>query len=95
MWAEGGSALTVISCVRLTPTPYDAALALAPHLPKSFFKNYMIYVPIPGTQSCYPKCGPPRNSSAITRSPSRGLSLLFGTGLVVLAGTVRRKLARS
>jgi hypothetical protein len=74
---------------------YNAALALAPKLPKSFFKNYMIYTPIPGTQSCYPKCGLPQEFIGYNPVPEPGTLLLFGTGLVVLAGTIRKKLARS
>jgi PEP-CTERM motif len=74
---------------------YNAALALAPKLPKSFFKNYMLYVPIPGTQSCYPKCGLPQEFIGYNPVPEPGTLLLFGTGLVVLAGTLRKKLARS
>ena len=74
---------------------YNAALALASHLPKSFFNNYVIYTPIPGTQSCYPKCGLPQEFIGYNPVPEPGTLLLFGTGLVVLAGTIRKKLARS
>jgi len=74
---------------------YNAALALAPKLPKSFFANYVIYTPIPGTQSCYPKCGLPQEFIGYNPVPEPGTLFLFGTGLVVLAGTIRKKLARS
>jgi len=74
---------------------YNAALALAPKLPKSFFNNYVIYTPIAGTQSCYPKCGLPQEFIGYNPVPEPGTLLLFGTGLVVLAGTIRKKLARS
>jgi PEP-CTERM motif len=74
---------------------YNAALALAPKLPKSFFMNYVIYTPIAGTQSCYPKCGLPQEFIGYNPVPEPGTLLLFGTGLVVLAGTIRKKLARS
>ncbi len=74
---------------------YNAALALAPHLPQSFFKNYVIYTPIAGTQSCYPKCGLPQEFIGYSLVPEPGTLLLFGTGLVVLAGTIRWRLAGS
>jgi hypothetical protein len=74
---------------------YNAALALAPKLPKSFFNNYVIYTPIAGTQSCYPKCGLPQEFIGYNAVPEPGTLLLFGTGLVVLAGTIRKKLVRS
>jgi len=73
---------------------YNAALALAAKLPKSFFSNYVIYVPIPGTQSCK-KCGLPQEFIGYNPVPEPGTLLLFGTGLMVLAGAIRKKLARS
>ena len=74
---------------------YNAALALAPHLPKSFFKNFVIYTPIAGTQSCYPKCGLPQEFIGYNLVPEPETLLLFGTGLVILAGTIRKKMAGS
>jgi hypothetical protein len=71
---------------------YNAALALAPKLPKSFFNNYVIYTPIPGTQSCT-KCGLPQEFIGFSPVPEPGTLLLFGTGLVGLAGVLRKKLA--
>jgi len=73
---------------------YNAALAIAPKLPKSFFNNYVIYTPIPGTQSCK-KCGLPQEFIGYNPVPEPGTLLLFGTGLVCLAGLLRSKLASS
>jgi len=73
---------------------YNAALALAAKLPKSFFTNYVIYTPIPGTQSCT-KCGLPQEFIGYNPVPEPGTLLLFGTGLLALAGAIRKKLARS
>jgi len=72
---------------------YNAALALANKLPKSFFNNYVIYTPIPGTQSCK-TCGLPQEFIGYNPVPEPGTLLLFGTGLLALAGAIRKKLAR-
>jgi hypothetical protein len=72
---------------------YNAALALANKLPKSFFNNYVIYTPIPGTQSCK-TCGLPQEFIGYNPVPEPGTLLLFGTGLLALAGALRKKLAR-
>ena len=73
---------------------YNAALALANKLPKSFFNNYVIYTPIPGTQSCK-TCGLPQEFIGYSPVPEPGTLLLFGTGLLALAGAIRKKLVRS
>src|SRR5262249_33325840 len=74
---------------------YNAALALAPHLPKSFFKNYVMYTPIADTQSCYPKCGLPQEFIGYNPVPEPETLSLFGIGLVILAGTIRKKMVGS
>jgi hypothetical protein len=73
---------------------YNAALALAPKLPKSFFSNYVIYTPIPGTQSCK-TCGLPQEFIGYNPVPAPGTLLLFGTGLLGLGGVLRKKLIGS
>jgi PEP-CTERM motif len=73
---------------------YNAALALAPKLPLSFFSNYVIYTPIPGTQSCK-SCGLPQEFIGYNPVPEPGTLLLFGTGLLGLGGVLRKKLLGS
>jgi hypothetical protein len=73
---------------------YNAALAIANKMPKSFFNNYVIYTPIPGTQSCK-TCGLPQEFIGYSPVPEPGTLLLFGTGLLALAGAIRKKLVRS
>jgi hypothetical protein len=73
---------------------YNAALALATKLRKSFFNNYVIYTRFPG-RSPATSVVFPRNSSDTIRVPEPGTLLLFGSGLVALAGVRGKKLARS
>jgi len=73
---------------------YKEALAIAGSLPKSFFTPYFLYTPIPGTQSCK-KCGLPQEFIGYTPVvPEPGTLTLLGTGILILAGALRKKLAR-
>ncbi len=71
---------------------YNAALALAPKLPKSFFNNYVIYTPIPGTQSCK-SCGLPQEFIGYSLVPEPGTVVVWNR-IVALASALRKKLAR-
>jgi hypothetical protein len=73
---------------------YKEALAIAGTLPKSFFASYFLYTPIPGTQSCK-SCGLPQEFIGYTPVvPEPGGLTLLGTGILVLAGALRKKLVR-
>jgi hypothetical protein len=64
-------------------------LALAANAPNSAFNGLVLYTPIGGTQS---QGGMPQEYIGYSPVPEPGTLMLFGTGLVSLAGMVRRKL---
>jgi PEP-CTERM motif len=75
---------------------YNAALAIAPTLPKSFFAPFFLYTPIAGTQHCSPgdKCGLPQEFIGYSPNmavPEPGSLTLLGTGILILAGFVRKR----
>jgi len=73
---------------------YKEALAIAGSLPKGFFAPYFLYTPIAGTQSCK-KCGLPQEFIGyIPVVPEPGTLTLLGTGILLLAGALRKKYAR-
>ncbi len=69
-----------------------AYLAMAATAPNSAFAGLVLYVPIPGTQSWG---GTPQEYIGYNPVPEPGALTLFGTGLLSLAGLVRKKLARA
>lgn len=64
-------------------------LALAATAPNSAFNGLVLYTPIAGTQSWG---GMPQEYIGYSPVPEPGTITLFGTGLLSLAGMVRRKL---
>jgi hypothetical protein len=69
-----------------------AYLALAMTDPNSAYKGLLLYTPIPGTQGNH---GLPQEFIGYSPVPEPGTLTLMGTGLLFLAGAVRRKLVRS
>lgn len=67
-------------------------LALAATAPNSAFSGLVLYTPIPGTQSWG---GTAQEYIGYTAVPEPGSLALFGTGLLSLAGMVRRKLKKA
>jgi hypothetical protein len=64
-------------------------LAWAGSAPNSAFNGLVLYTPISGTQSAN---GPPQEFIGYSPVPEPGSMILFGTGMLSLAGVVRRKL---
>ena len=64
-------------------------LTLAGNAPNSAFQGLVLYSPIPGTQSGN---GTAQEYIAYAPVPEPGTMILFGTGMLSLAGMVRRKL---
>jgi hypothetical protein len=75
---------------------YNAALTIAPTLPTSFFAPFFLYTPIAGTQHCPKgdKCGLPQEFIGYNPHmavPEPGSLTLLGTGILILAGLIRRR----
>jgi hypothetical protein len=67
-------------------------LALAATAPNSAYNGLVLYTPIAGTQSWG---GMPQEYIGYSPVPEPGTITLFGTGLLSLAGLVRRKLGKA
>ena len=67
-------------------------LALAGNAPNSAFNGLVLYTPIGGTQS---GGGMPQEFIGFSPVPEPGSLTLLGTGLIALAGSIRRKFAKS
>lgn len=66
-------------------------LALAVKAPNSAFQGLVLFTPIPGTQSWG---GTPQEYIGYSAVPEPATLTLFGTGLLSLAGLVRRKMGK-
>jgi hypothetical protein len=67
-------------------------LSLAGTAPNSAFNGLVLYTPIAGTQSAN---GMPQEYIGYSPVPEPATLTLFGTGLLSLAGVVRRKLGKT
>lgn len=66
-------------------------LILAGNAPNSAFNGLVLYTPIAGSQSAN---GMPQEYIGYAPVPEPGSMILFGTGMLSMAGVVRRKLKR-
>ena len=85
--AQGNSYFTSSGAAGIETT----YLALAATAPNSAFNGLVLYTPIPGTQSWG---GTAQEYIGYSPVPEPGSLMLFGTGLLSLAGMVRRKLGK-
>ena len=67
-----------------------AYLALAATAPNSAYQGLLLYTPVPGTQSG--NHGLPQEFIGFRAAPEAGTLTLMGTGLLCVAGVLRRKL---
>ena len=69
----------------------QCTLALAAKAPNSAFNGLVLYTPIAGTQSWG---GTPQEYIGYSAAPEPATLTLFGTGLLTLAGLLRRKMGK-
>jgi hypothetical protein len=67
-------------------------LTIAATAPNSAFQGLVLYTPVPGTQSWG---GTAQEYIGYSPAPEPGTLALFGTGLIFLAGVMRRRLSKA